>query len=299
MQTRCLYLPNEPKSGVKITVTKKDGTVVITNVADGEKGEQGFSPVARFSKSGKEVTLAITDVSGTSSVKIVDGEDGKTPVKGVDYFTDEETKEFQEKVKNEIDIPTKYSELTDDVNTARADRNNNFSAPQTVNGNLTVNGDIVQSGKTYKTDVEEIVTKKANITLRDGAVAGMTSDEFAGLIALLYNGISSGRLGFKADGTAYVGDVEDEQPLLTRAEEAELVSGQVLVWNATDKKAVGSNEYLKSTEVYTKISDAVKPASQTVLGVAKMWISTNEDGETTLNISTEAQYEYIRCTKHN
>ena len=48
------------------------------------------------------------------------------------------------------------------------------------------------------------------------------------------------------------------------------------------------SNFAKSTEVDTKIANAIKPASQTILGVAKMWTTTNSDGEVTLNISTEA-----------
>ncbi len=152
------------------------------------------------------------------------------------------------------EIPTKTSDLTNDSNYAKTNTNNNFSTAQTVNGDLTVNGNIIQTGKTYKTEVEEVTTKQSNITLREDAVGGMTAEEFAGLIALLYNGISSGRLGFKADGTAYVGDVGDEQPLLTRDEVENLQAGQVLVWDGTNLKAVGSSEYAKTSQVPVNVS---------------------------------------------
>ena len=108
-------------------------------------------------------------------------------------------------------------------------------------------------------------------------MGGMSKDEFAGLIALLYNGILSGRLGFKADGTAYVGDVGDEQPLLTRDEAENLTDGQVLIWDANNLKAKGSSDYVKNNQV----------ASETKLGLVKVWASINADGDKGLNISTE------------
>lgn len=220
------------------------------------------------------------------------GEEGKA---GKDYvITDEDYEVIEKNVRDSIqpsldnnleaakkyadDIkPTKTSELTNDSNFAKTNQYNNFSVPQTINGGLTINGYLVQSGEVYETHAEKLYTEKNEIILRDKAVGGMSEDEFAGLIALLYNGIVSGRLGFKADGTAYVGDVGDEQPLLTRDEVENLKTGQVLVWDGTNLKAVGSDAYVKNTDF----------ASMTKAGVIKTWMSTNEDGEIGLNISTE------------
>lgn len=184
----------------------------------------------------------------------------------------QESKDYTDKTK-----PTKTSELVNDSNFAKTNENNNFSTPQTINGNLTVNGDIIQSGESYETHAEQVYTERDEIILRDKAIGGMTQEQFAGLIALLYNGLVSGRLGFKADGTAYVGDVGDEQPLLTRDDELNLQEGQVLVWDRTKLRAIGSSDFIKNTDV----------ASITKAGIAKMWTSTNDDGEIGLNISTE------------
>ena len=184
----------------------------------------------------------------------------------------QESKSYADSIK-----PTKTSELTNDSDYAKTNENNNFSTAQTINGTLTINGNIVQNGESYETHAEHVNTKKNEIILRDGAVGGMSINEFAGLIATLYNGIASGRLGFKADGTAYVGDVGDEQPLLTRDDVLNLQEGQVLVWDGTNLKAVGSSDFIKKVDV----------ASMTDTGVIKAWTSTNDEGEIGLNISTE------------
>ena len=110
----------------------------------------------------------------------------------------------------------------------------------------------------------------------------------AGIEAINYDGTNNGRLAFDNKGVARVGDVGDEQPLLTRVEATSLTNGQVFVWDSENQRAAGSSEYAKNTVVDAKIANAVKPASQTILGVAKMWTTTNSDGEVTLNISTEA-----------
>ena len=173
--------------------------------------------------------------------------------------------------------PTKTSELTNDSNFAVTDQNNNFSTSQTINGTLTVNGDIVQNGESYITHAEEVHTKNDEIITRDGAVGGLSEGQYAGIQANLYDGTNNGRLGFNAAGEARVGDVGDEQPLLTRDEINNLQNGQVLVWNGTQLKAVGSSDYIKNTDFATDSKG----------GVVKMWTSTNEDGEIGLNISTE------------
>ena len=126
-----------------------------------------------------------------------------------------------------------------DGNVAKKDSNNNFSTAQTINGTLTVNGDIVQNGETYETHAEQVYTKNDEIITRDGAVGGLASGELTGIKATKYDGTNDGQLGFDANGVARVGDVNDTQPLLTRAESTDLTDGQPLVWDATNQRAIG------------------------------------------------------------
>lgn len=83
---------------------------------------------------------------------------------------------------------------------------------------LHIDGDIVQSGSSYTTHAEELYTTKDKIIVRDGAVAGLSTGEFAGVIAKKYDGVNDGQLVFDNTGTARVGDVGSEQPLATRIE---------------------------------------------------------------------------------
>lgn len=69
----------------------KDGKTPVKGVdyfdgEDGKDGTDGFSPIVGVSKEGKVTTLTLTDKDGVKSATINDGADGKTPVKGVDYF---------------------------------------------------------------------------------------------------------------------------------------------------------------------------------------------------------------------
>lgn len=54
--------------------------------ADGKDGVDGYSPTASVTKTGKTATITIADKSGTTTATVSDGQDGYTPVKGVDYF---------------------------------------------------------------------------------------------------------------------------------------------------------------------------------------------------------------------
>ena len=60
----------------------------------GGNGGNGFSPIVKFTETDEGVNLTITDVLGVKSTTIKHGDDGYTPVKGVDYFTDEERQEI-------------------------------------------------------------------------------------------------------------------------------------------------------------------------------------------------------------
>ncbi len=146
------------------------------------------------------------------------------------------------------EIPTKTSELTNDSDFAKTNTNNNFTSAQTINGTLTINGDIVQNGSSYDTHAEELFTKNDIIKTRDGAVGGLSEGELTGLEAINYDGENNGRLAFDNEGVARVGDVGDEQPLLTREETSNLTDGQVLVWDSTNLKAKGSSDYVKNTD---------------------------------------------------
>jgi len=59
--------------GEQATVEQKDG-VMIYGIPRGLPGQNGISPTIELSKSGKETTLKVTDVSGTKTVVIMDGE---------------------------------------------------------------------------------------------------------------------------------------------------------------------------------------------------------------------------------
>ena len=170
-------------------------------------------------------------------------------------------------------------------NIAEKDKNNNFTASQTINGTLTVNGDIVQNGESYETHAEQVYTKNDTIILREGAVGGLGANEYAGFEAEKYDGENTGVLGFGADGVARVGDKGNEQPLLTREESEDLADGEVMVWNSTTNRAEGSSEYEKTASVDSKLSQLASDIDDAYLKKSGIELTLKENGAYTLTIN--------------
>lgn len=172
-------------------------------------------------------------------------------------------------------------------NIAVTNQNNNFTTSQTINGTLTINGDIVQNGSSYETHAEQVYTSNDVITLREGAVGGLEEGKYAGFEAEKYDGENTGILGFGADGVARVGDKGNEQPLLTREESSTLIDGEVMVWNATNNRAEGSSDFVKTTDYATNSKAGVVKA-QTVANTNRgVYISS--EGYLSIKSASEAE----------
>ena len=107
-----------------------------------------------------------------------------------------------------------------------------------VNGDLNVYGDIIQQGAAYETHAQHVFSTDDYIVMRDGALVGLAVGDYSGFQVKKYDGTNDGRLVIDRDGTARVGDVGDEQPLLTRDESADMVDAAPLVWDTANSKAV-------------------------------------------------------------
>lgn len=80
--------------GAVITITDHKGTTTATvkNGKDGKDGKDGYTPIK-----GKDYFDGKDGIDGYTPVKgkdYFDGKDGKTPEKGVDYFTADEKSEM-------------------------------------------------------------------------------------------------------------------------------------------------------------------------------------------------------------
>lgn len=250
------------KGGIFIAKNDNIQGIEPTNEENWVSGTNGIEKITEEVENENHIyTIHFTDKSTFEFVI----KDGKTPVKGVDYYTTEDIES--------LNIPTKTSDITNDSNFGVTNANNNFSSAQTINGTLTVNGDIVQNGKSYETVTEQLKTKKDFITLRDGAIGGLSQDDITGFKATKYDGTNNGFFGFRADGTAVIGDENDLEPIVTREEESEMANGKLTVWNSEKNCLVtdDNNEVIKST--YLTGTNA--PIQSTVGFLGQTYIDSN------------------------
>lgn len=134
-----------------------------------------------------------------------------------------------------------------------------------IDGTLTVNGDIIQNGAAYETHAEKVFTKDDYIVMRDGAISGLAANDYSGFQVEKYDGTNDGRLVIDRDGVARVGNVGDEQPLLTRDETADLTDGHLLEWDANESRAVDSGTDVSTinTAINGKVSGTGNIGSDT------------------------------------
>ena len=136
-----------------------------------------------------------------------------------------------------------------------------------INGDIQINGDIIQNGSAYETHAEKIYTTNDYIITRDGAISALSAGDYSGFQVKKYDGTNDGRLVIDNAGVARVGDVGDEQPLLTRDESADLTNGDSLIWDSANSKAI-------TTAIPSAISTALAGKENTLTAV-KTSISNN------------------------
>jgi len=113
---------------------------------------------------------------------------------------------------------------------------------KTFVGKIVADCDIIQLGGNYETHAEQVYSKNDYIVMRDEAVSGLAPGTYSGFQVKKYNGSDDARLVVDNEGVARVGDLNDEQPLLTRDEVADMTSGNILVWDGVNKKAITSGK---------------------------------------------------------
>ena len=176
------------------------------------------------------------------------------------YATTSQAEDLQDSIENvskEIEnVSSDFEEQIGNTNKkfddyAKLKASQTFTGSQTIVGSLTIEGDIIQNGETYITQAEKVETEDDYIVMRKGATGGL-GNGYSGFEIKNYNGNNEDvRLVVDGEGTARVGDIGDEQPLLTREEGKDLTDGEVLVWNATTNRAEGSADYVKNTDYAT------------------------------------------------
>ena len=117
----------------------------------------------------------------------------------------------------------------------------NLADDITITGDMIIAGDLTVNGTYYTVHAEHVYTQDDYIILREGATTPLAAGSYAGFQVTKYDGTNDGRLVVDNAGVARVGDVGDEQPLLTRDEAADLTDGQLFKWDAVNLKAIGQS----------------------------------------------------------
>lgn len=159
--------------------------------------------------------------------------------------------------------------VTDDISVQDIDASGDLDVGGDVNisGDLNITGDIIQQGAAYETHAEKIYTTNDYIYMREGAVGGLASGSYAGFEVIKYDGTNDGRLVIDNTGTARVGDVGDEQPLLTREESANLNNGALLKWDGVNAKAVDEGSVGSDTKPIKIVNGIATPVSNDLVKV--------------------------------
>ena len=128
----------------------------------------------------------------------------------------------------------------------------------TIDGNVSIGGDLTVAGKTITVHSEEITTEEDTIELRHDAQTGIVSGQVSGLIINNYNGNGNdSQIALDSSGTLRIGDIGDTEPVATRDETTNLTDAHILQWDATGNKIVDSG---------TSVSDVIAAGTSTVEG---------------------------------
>ena len=130
-----------------------------------------------------------------------------------------------------------------------------------IPGDAVIGGDLTVNGTYYTVHAEHVYTEDDYIIMREGAVAGLSQGDYSGFQVKLYDGVNDGRLVIDRDGTARVGDVGDEQPLMTRDESADLDDGGLLKWDAANSKAVSEGTVGSDTKPLKSVDGVLTPVA--------------------------------------
>ena len=114
--------------------------------------------------------------------------------------------------------------------------NQTIDGEKTFIGKIIADCDIIQNGAAYETHAEQIFSHNDYLVMRDGAVNGLAAGDYSGLQVKKYNGSDDCRMVVDNLGVMRLGKINDEQPLLLRAEEANMRNNSFAIWDSTNKR---------------------------------------------------------------
>jgi predicted small secreted protein len=114
-------------------------------------------------------------------------------------------------------------------------------------GNVTIQGNLIQEGSTYETHAEQVYTSNDFITLRDGALSALGSN-ISGLKVLKADGVNNLILGVGNDAISRIGWENDTlQAIATREDNP--ISNGIAVWNSANSRfetPLSTSQFLRS-----------------------------------------------------
>ena len=135
---------------------------------------------------------------------------------------------------------------------------------KTFIGQIVADCDIIQNGAAYETHAEQIFSHNDYLVMRDGALNGLAAGTYSGLQIKKYDGTKDFRMVVDNTGTMRVGDINDERPLLLRAEANTFTDGDILEWHASTQAAqsaqfdvvptYNSHKLINSGSIYTALT---------------------------------------------
>ena len=155
---------------------------------------------------------------------------------------------------------------------------------KTFVGKIVADCDIIQLGGNYETHAEQVYSKNDYIVMRDEAVSGLAPGTYSGFQVKKYNGSDDARLVVDNEGVARVGDLNDEQPLMTRDEVANMTNGAIVTWDGTNKKAVAAASNIGSDTKPIKIVNGQAVAVTNDLAVNSQVV--HNSGDETITVPT-------------
>jgi len=137
---------------------------------------------------------------------------------------------------------------------------------KTFIGQIVADCDIIQNGAAYETHAEQVFSVNDYIVTRDGQITGLAPGDLSGFHVKKYNGVDDSRLGVDNTGTMRVGDVGSEQPLATRDEAADMVSGAYVRWDGVNQKLIAPDVDTGDDTHPVKFVDGAPVAVSAALG---------------------------------
>jgi hypothetical protein len=125
-------------------------------------------------------------------------------------------------------------------------------ANTSVTGNLSVSGNLNVTGKETVEEIVNIKSENNFITLRDGAQTAIASGSLSGTKVENYDGLGNDLLfGTDASGVFRIGDDGGTlEPIATRDEASNLTNGQLMKWDATNQRLVGTSDIAPQINSY-------------------------------------------------